>query len=265
MYVHREQKGKKEAGGTPQVYTRARECGKGSVGGRGRCRPCFKYSMPIHVCCRKEGGGERGEEGAEHVLVIQEGAAVLQLRPREDQPLLVRRDTLLVLDLLLHVLDGVRGLDVERDGLAGQGLHEDLHTAAQAMPPDMPLPAMPLPAMPRAMLPAIPPAAMPETKETAHETGCDTRVDRFRDEEGLDEGRLAQRTIAVIGARIGSILRKHGHSHVNQVGDQGDARADVSLLLEHRKGVVDHRLREKELLVHTEVILEEIMQENGGE
>jgi len=74
----------------------------------------------------REGGG-----GA-HVLGIREGAAVLQLLPREDQPLLVRRDALLVLDLLLHVLDGVRRLNVERDRLARERLHEDLHAAAQA-------------------------------------------------------------------------------------------------------------------------------------
>src|ERR1700722_4679214 len=36
------------------------------------------------------------------------------------------------LDLLLDVLDGVRRLDVQSDGLAGQGLDEDLHAAATA-------------------------------------------------------------------------------------------------------------------------------------
>lgn len=34
----------------------------------------------------------------------------------------------LVLDLSLHVVDRVRGLDLERNGLASKGLHEDLHT-----------------------------------------------------------------------------------------------------------------------------------------
>merc|ERR1719411_2454435 len=38
-------------------------------------------------------------------------------------------DALLVLDLGLHILDGVRGLDFEGDGLACEGLHEDLHTS----------------------------------------------------------------------------------------------------------------------------------------
>ena len=33
---------------------------------------------------------------------------------------------LLVLDLGLNIIDGVRGLDLERDGLASQSLNEDL-------------------------------------------------------------------------------------------------------------------------------------------
>ena len=49
-------------------------------------------------------------------VVVREGAAVLELLAGEDQALLVGRDALLVLDLGLHVLDRVRGLDLERDG-----------------------------------------------------------------------------------------------------------------------------------------------------
>ena len=37
-----------------------------------------------------------------------------------------------ITDLLLDVLDGVGRLDVKGDGLAGQGLDEDLHTATEA-------------------------------------------------------------------------------------------------------------------------------------
>jgi hypothetical protein len=40
---------------------------------------------------------------------------------------LVRGDSLLVLDLLLDSLYGVRGFDLKSDGLASQGLDEDLH------------------------------------------------------------------------------------------------------------------------------------------
>ena len=57
---------------------------------------------------------------------------ILELLAREDEALLVRRDALLVLDLRLHVVDGVRSLHVERDRLAGQSLNEDLHATAEA-------------------------------------------------------------------------------------------------------------------------------------
>ena len=60
-------------------------------------------------------------------VVVAQGAAILQLLAGEDQPLLIRRDALLVLDLGLDVLDGVGRLDLEGDGLARQRLHEDLH------------------------------------------------------------------------------------------------------------------------------------------
>ena len=59
-------------------------------------------------------------------VVVRQRPPVLQLLAREDQPLLVRRDALLVLDLLFHVVDRVRRLDVQRDGLARQRLDEDL-------------------------------------------------------------------------------------------------------------------------------------------
>ncbi|CAM9833534.1 unnamed protein product, partial [Ectocarpus fasciculatus] len=49
-------------------------------------------------------------------VVVRQSAAVLQLLAREDQTLLVRRDALLVLDLLLHAVDRVGRLNVEGDG-----------------------------------------------------------------------------------------------------------------------------------------------------
>ena len=64
-------------------------------------------------------------------VVVREGAAVLELLASEDKTLLVRGDALLVLDLLLHSLDGVRGLHFEGDGLSGEGLHENLHTTTE--------------------------------------------------------------------------------------------------------------------------------------
>ena len=66
-------------------------------------------------------------------VVVRERAAVLELLAREDEALLVRRDALLVLDLLLDVVDRVRRLDVERDGLAGEGLDENLRGAVGSL------------------------------------------------------------------------------------------------------------------------------------
>jgi hypothetical protein len=78
-------------------------------------------------------------------VVVRKGAAVLELLAGEDKALLVGRDTvrsqrartkatsagtvspLLVLDLGLDIVNGVRGLDLEGDGLSRERLHEDLH------------------------------------------------------------------------------------------------------------------------------------------
>merc|ERR1719512_345189 len=65
-------------------------------------------------------------------VVIGQRATVLQLLACEDQTLLVGRDPLFVLDLRLDVINRVRGLDVQSDGLPSKRLNEDLHTAAQA-------------------------------------------------------------------------------------------------------------------------------------
>ncbi len=62
-------------------------------------------------------------------IVVFQGLAVLQLLASEDQTLLVRRDALLLVHCALDSLDGVAGVDVERDSLASQGLDEDLHGA----------------------------------------------------------------------------------------------------------------------------------------
>ena len=66
-------------------------------------------------------------------VVVLEGAAILELLTSEDEALLVRRDALLVLDLLLHVVDRVARLDVERDRLAGEGLDENLRGAVGSL------------------------------------------------------------------------------------------------------------------------------------
>jgi hypothetical protein len=42
--------------------------------------------------------------------------------------LLIKKYSIVVLDLRLDVVDGVRGLDFKGDGLASKGFDEDLHT-----------------------------------------------------------------------------------------------------------------------------------------
>ena len=65
-------------------------------------------------------------------VVVRKGSAVLKLLTGEDKSLLIWGDTLLVLDLGFHVLDGVRCLDIKGDGLSCESLHEDLHTTTEA-------------------------------------------------------------------------------------------------------------------------------------
>ena len=64
-------------------------------------------------------------------VVIAEGATVLKLLSSEDQSLLVWGNTLLVLDLGLHVLNGVGRFDLEGDGLSSEGLDEYLHSSTE--------------------------------------------------------------------------------------------------------------------------------------
>lgn len=59
-------------------------------------------------------------------IIIRQRTPILQLFPGEDQPLLVRRDALLILDLRLDIVDGVGRFDLEGDGLAGEGFDEAL-------------------------------------------------------------------------------------------------------------------------------------------
>ena len=65
-------------------------------------------------------------------VVVAEGSAVLELLTSEDESLLIWRNTFLVLDLGLDVLNSVGWLDIEGDGLTSEGLDEDLHTTSES-------------------------------------------------------------------------------------------------------------------------------------
>ena len=65
-------------------------------------------------------------------IVVRQSPAVLELLSSEDEALLIGRNTFLVLDLGLDVLNAVGLVDFQGDGLAGESLHEDLHASAES-------------------------------------------------------------------------------------------------------------------------------------
>ena len=64
-------------------------------------------------------------------IVIRKRPAILKLLSSEDKPLLVWGDTLLILDLRLDIVDGIRRLNLESNRLAGQSLDKDLHPTTE--------------------------------------------------------------------------------------------------------------------------------------
>ena len=60
-------------------------------------------------------------------VVVRQGSTVFKLLTSKNQTLLVRRDTLLILNLGLDVINSVGRLNFECDGLTGESLNKDLH------------------------------------------------------------------------------------------------------------------------------------------
>jgi hypothetical protein len=83
----------------------------------------------LHTTSKSE---DQMESGLLLDVVVGEGSAVLELLSSEDKSLLIWRDTFLILDLGLDVLDGVCWLNIKSDGLSGKGLDEDLHTTSKS-------------------------------------------------------------------------------------------------------------------------------------
>merc|ERR550519_2973912 len=61
-------------------------------------------------------------------IVIRQRSAILKLLSSKDQSLLVRRNSFLVLNLGLDILNSITGLHLKGDGLAREGLDKDLHS-----------------------------------------------------------------------------------------------------------------------------------------
>jgi len=69
-------------------------------------------------------------------IVIGKSAAIFQLLTSENQSLLVRRNTLFILNFLFHVLNGITGFDVKGDCFTSQGFNENLHSRTTSQTKD---------------------------------------------------------------------------------------------------------------------------------
>ena len=65
-------------------------------------------------------------------IVVAKGSSIFKLFTGENESLLIGWDTFFILDLSLHIFNGVRWLDVKSDGLSCQGLYEDLHSSSKS-------------------------------------------------------------------------------------------------------------------------------------
>merc|ERR1719439_216117 len=65
-------------------------------------------------------------------VVVAEGAPILQLLASKDKALLVRRNSLLVLNFLLDLVNGVGAFHLQRNGFAGERFYKDLHSSTQS-------------------------------------------------------------------------------------------------------------------------------------
>merc|ERR1712031_68262 len=65
-------------------------------------------------------------------VVVRKSTPVFKLLASKDQALLIRRDTLFILNLRFNIVDGIAGFHIKGNGFASQCLHENLHTSAKA-------------------------------------------------------------------------------------------------------------------------------------
>ena len=64
-------------------------------------------------------------------VVVGQGTAIFELLAGEDETLLIRWDTLLILNLRLDIVDGVGRFNLKSDCLSGQSLNENLHATTE--------------------------------------------------------------------------------------------------------------------------------------
>merc|ERR1712243_179465 len=65
-------------------------------------------------------------------VVVRESPSIFELLASKDQPLLIWRNSFLVLDLGFDILNGVRRFNFKSDCLASEGLDKDLHATPKS-------------------------------------------------------------------------------------------------------------------------------------
>jgi len=64
-------------------------------------------------------------------VIVWQSPTIFQLFSGKNQPLLIWRNSLLVLDFGLDILNGVRSLHFQGDCFASQGFYENLHSTSE--------------------------------------------------------------------------------------------------------------------------------------
>ena len=64
-------------------------------------------------------------------IIIRKRMSLLKLLPSKNQTLLIRRNPLLILNLALDIVDGIRRLNLQGNRLASQRLDENLHATTE--------------------------------------------------------------------------------------------------------------------------------------
>ena len=85
------------------------------------------YSIQLYLSHLTQAENQM-ERGLLLDVVVSQRAPVIQLLAGENQTLLVRRNTLLILNLGLHALNRIRRLHIKRNRLSSECLYEDLHS-----------------------------------------------------------------------------------------------------------------------------------------